>query len=67
MSDFLVVHSSHTYLPWRRQVVEASVQFIAEGKFPAKAERQKTHDHAVSAPDQKTSVVYASPKMQDAW
>lgn len=33
MSDFLVVHSSHTWLMWRGNVVKAAVGFIEEGRF----------------------------------
>lgn len=64
MDDFLVVHSSHTYLPWRKQVVQASVQFIAEGQFatvstntPASA---RVEPHGTS----QSFNIHASPKMQ---
>ena len=36
MDDFLLVHSSHTYLTWRKQVINACLEFDAEGKFPSK-------------------------------
>lgn len=54
MDDFLVVHSSHTYLPWRKKVVTASLRFIADGKF-ADSSRPATT---------KPFQVLASPKMQ---
>ena len=33
MSDFLLVHHSHTWMMWTRKVQEAVVSFLREGKF----------------------------------
>jgi len=33
MQDFLVVHSSHTWMVFRRQVGRATVRFLAHGRF----------------------------------
>jgi triacylglycerol lipase len=33
MSDFLVVHHTHTWLPWRRAVIRQVVGFLETGKF----------------------------------
>jgi len=33
MSDFLVVHHSHTWMAWRRAVVRQVVGFLEKGKF----------------------------------
>jgi len=33
MSDFLVVHCSHTFLPWRKSVVRQVVSFLETGAF----------------------------------
>jgi len=64
MDDFLVVHSSHTYLPWRKQVIHACLEFVAEGKFPepdsGKSDAIPTR---LQEPD-KSYEVCASPKMQ---
>jgi triacylglycerol lipase len=64
MEDFIVVHSSHTYLTWRRQVVDASVQFIAEGEFPAKAKRDANPARATGTETNQPYRIHASPKMQ---
>jgi triacylglycerol lipase len=63
MEDFLIVHSSHTYLPWRKQVVTAAVQFVAEGEFPRKdGRRPPLPTSTVTEPNQYP--IHASPKMQ---
>ncbi len=64
MDDFLVVHSSHTYLPWRKQVIQASVNFVSEGQFTP-----PTHSipaRAAAAPQESKQALktYTSPKMQ---
>lgn len=61
MEDFLVVHSSHTYLPWRKQVVDASLQFVAAGKFPVKTRR---NSNPAPTETNQPPKIYASPKMQ---
>jgi len=33
MSDFLLVHHSHTWMTWNRDVVSATVQFLQAGRF----------------------------------
>jgi triacylglycerol lipase len=33
MTDFYVVHYSHTWLPARKQVIEATVRFLANNSF----------------------------------
>jgi pimeloyl-ACP methyl ester carboxylesterase len=33
MADFLVVHHSHTWLPWRKAVVQQVVAFLETGRF----------------------------------
>lgn len=60
MDDFLIVHSSHTYLPWRKRVVTASLHFIAEGKFAASTSTANASGRTAAKPFQ----VCASPKMQ---
>jgi pimeloyl-ACP methyl ester carboxylesterase len=35
MSDFLVVHYSHTWLPARREVVKATIRFLEQDSFAA--------------------------------
>jgi hypothetical protein len=62
MEDFIIVHYSHTYLPWRKEVVEACRQFVATGEFPRKASREA--QQAAATNPQKTYRTYASPKMQ---
>ena len=64
MDDFLVVHSSHTYLPWRKQVVNASVQFVAEGGFRTETQRRLSQTQADLRETKPPFKVYASPKMQ---
>jgi triacylglycerol lipase len=64
MDDFIIVHSSHTYLPWRKQVVNASVQFVATGGFPAKVERGSAQSPAPASEGKPPFKIYASPKMQ---
>jgi len=64
MDDFLIVHYSHTYLPWRKQVVKACVQFIEEGQFaPIPA---YTPVRAETAPKESSESLktYTSPKTQ---
>jgi hypothetical protein len=33
MSDFLVVHCSHTFLPWRKSVMQQVISFLETGRF----------------------------------
>ena len=33
MTDFLVVHHSHTWLPWRKAVIQQVVGFLETGRF----------------------------------
>ena len=33
MSDFLVLHRTHTFLPWSRDAIRAAMQFVARGRF----------------------------------
>jgi pimeloyl-ACP methyl ester carboxylesterase len=33
MSDFLVVHCSHTFLPWRKSVIRQVISFLESGRF----------------------------------
>jgi triacylglycerol lipase len=33
MSDFVVLHASHTWLPWRRSVGKATARFLESGQF----------------------------------
>jgi len=35
MSDFLVIHSSHTWMMWRGKTVRAAAAFLREGRFGA--------------------------------
>jgi hypothetical protein len=35
MKDFLIVHHSHTWMPWSRNVVNATVRFLRAGCFRA--------------------------------
>jgi triacylglycerol lipase len=61
MDDFLIVHYSHTYLPWRKQVIQACVHFIEEGQFGP----VPPFTPVPGLPDLKESLsAYASPKMQ---
>jgi len=64
MDDFLVVHSSHTYLSWRKQVVEACVEFVANGKFPTKARPNSNHTQTVRREQKQPFQISASPKME---
>lgn len=60
MDDFLIVHYSHTYLPWRKQVVKACVHFIEEGQFgPIPA-----FTPAAPTESRESLSGFASPKMQ---
>lgn len=64
MDDFLVVHSSHTYLPWRKQVINACLEFVAEGRFPVPdSEKPKPAETRLSETGNRNPA-YASPKMQ---
>jgi pimeloyl-ACP methyl ester carboxylesterase len=64
MDDFIVLHYSHTYLPWRKQVVKACVQFVAEGEFPNKIERDSNPTRSTRTETNETYRIHASPKMQ---
>ena len=64
MDDFLVVHSSHTYLPWRKQVVQASVQFIAEGQFTVANTNLPATARVEPNGTKQPFNLHASPKMQ---
>jgi pimeloyl-ACP methyl ester carboxylesterase len=33
MSDFLVVHCSHTFLPWRKSIIRQVISFVDTGRF----------------------------------
>src|SRR6266540_5941668 len=33
ISDFLVVHCSHTFLPWRKSVIRQVISFLESGRF----------------------------------
>lgn len=33
MSDFLVVHCSHTFLPWRKDVIRQVIAYLETGRF----------------------------------
>lgn len=50
MGDFVVVHSSHTYLPWRRRVVDECVHFVTEGRFVESAAKTTTANRTLSPP-----------------
>lgn len=64
MDDFLIVHSSHTYLPWRKQVIEASLEFVAEGRFPTPdSGKSKPAETRLREPGKPTKI-HTSPKMQ---
>ena len=64
MDDFLIVHSSHTYLPWRKQVVQASVQFIAEGQFTVANTNMPATARVEPIGTKQPVNIHASPKMQ---
>ena len=64
MEDFLIVHSSHTYLPWRKQVVTACVQFVREGEFLPEPQSGSGQTQAALPETGQPFKVYASPKMQ---
>lgn len=62
MDDFVIMPYSHTYLPWRRKVIEASVQFIEHGAFPARPSKDSAGGKHAPADPPPTFQVYASPK-----
>jgi len=64
MDDFLIVHSSHTYLPWRKQVVNASLEFVAEGQFPASTPAKSGSARATRREPDQSLRIFASPKLQ---
>jgi hypothetical protein len=37
MRDFLVLHRTHTFLPWAPDAIAQAMQFLKEGKFGAAA------------------------------
>lgn len=66
MDDFLIVHYSHTYLPWRKQVVKACVHFIEEGQFGPIPAFTPPRAKTTSKESNVSLSQYASPKMQAA-
>ena len=64
MDDFLIVHYSHTYLPWRKQVVKACVHFIEEGQFGPVPAFMPAPARTASMDSRESLSACASPKMQ---
>jgi len=64
MDDFIVVHSSHTYLPWRRQVVQESLRFVNAGTFNPRSSNDAAHTRTTLQETNQPPRIYASPKMQ---
>jgi pimeloyl-ACP methyl ester carboxylesterase len=64
MDDFLIVHYSHTYLPWRKQVIKACVHFIEEGQFGPIPEFTPAQPQPASKEMQASLSQFDSPKAQ---
>ena len=64
MDDFMVVHYSHTYLPWRKEVIQASLQFVNEGWFAPVTAKPPVQLADSSPAAKETFKVSESPKIQ---